>query len=159
MLWQQLHEFLPTDLERNSLETKVCCRHDCRTLRSLNFYNLRFTLCTILKGPCQGACSSSITYQCVLHIRHCSCADKCAMRVAHDIIGSFRWDNNHLGGIPSFPVRLLATFWNIVGGLLPRRYVIDIHGSHWRGYHNLFRLLTQGSLTSSSAVHTTEPTG
>ena len=98
----------------------MCCRHDCRTLRSLNFYNLRFTLCTILKGPCQGACNSSITYQCVLHIRHCSCAGKCAMRVAHDVIGSFRWDNNHLGGIPSFPVRLLATIGNIAGGLTGR---------------------------------------
>ena len=45
------------------------------------------------------------------------------MRVAHDAIGSFLWDDNHLGGIPSFPVRLLATFRNIVGGLRPRRYV------------------------------------
>jgi hypothetical protein len=140
-------------------ETKVCCRHYCRTLYRLNVHHLQFALCTIFKGLCRGACSSSMTYQCVLHISYWSCADKCAMRSAHDIIGSFWWDNDHLGCIPSFPVRLLTTFRKIVGGLLQRRYVVDIHGSHQRGYHNLFRLLTQGSLTSSSAVHATEPTG
>jgi hypothetical protein len=96
-----LDEFLQPILNVIRLETKMCCRHDCRALRSLNFYDLRFTLCTILKGLCQGACSSSVAYQCVLHICHCSYADKRALRMTHDIIGSFCCDNNHLGGIPS----------------------------------------------------------
>ncbi len=57
-------------------------------------------------------------------------------------------DKNHLGGIPFFPVRLLVAVRNIVGGLRPKRWATN-------QYHSLFRLLTQGSLSSSSAVHYT----
>jgi hypothetical protein len=38
------------------------------------------------------------------------------MRTAHDIIGSFRWDNNHLGGIGGWvsPPFLLGS-WKLLG--------------------------------------------
>ncbi len=148
------------------------CRHGCCTLRSLNVYHLRFALCTICKcllgSSCQSAFSSSVTYQCILHIRYCSFADKLerAMRMIYlavsvGMISTLAVSPPFLSGSSQ-----LSETLSVVSGpaqtpaeTIMSRYVIDIHGSHIQGYHNLFRLHTQGSLTSSSAVHTTEQLG
>ncbi len=42
------------------------------------------------------------------------CADKCAMCTAHDIIGSFCWDHNHLGGQGVSPP-FLSGSWQLLG--------------------------------------------
>ncbi len=124
-------------------------------MRCPNFQHLWFTQGTIFQALYQGACSSSVAYQCVCHIIHWSCADKCIM----GNIGCLYWDNNDFVGVPSFPVSRSNDVRNILGGFWQMWSVIDVSGSHWRGYHNLFGHLIQGWSTSSSAAHTTEPTG
>ena len=93
----------------------MCCSHDGCAMRCLNFYHLRFAQSTIFQVLCQGASSSSVTYQCVLHVVDWSCADKCTMCMAHNIIACLYWENYHFVGIPSFPLSRLNDVGNIVG--------------------------------------------
>jgi hypothetical protein len=70
-------------------------------MRCLNFYRLwsQFAKSTIVQGLCQGASSSSVTYQCVLLCRNRSCADKSMVCSANNKIGCFYWDDNRFVGV------------------------------------------------------------
>ena len=75
------------------------------------------------------------------------------MRMAHDIIGSFSRDNNHLGGLPSFPVRLLATIRNIDCGFQPRDMSLTSMGIIDEAITTCFDSLLKG-VSLSAPLHT-----
>ena len=152
-------DFSQSVANKISLVTKVFCSYDGCTMRRLNFYHFWYAQSTIFQALCQGACSSTVTYQCVRHVVNWSCADKCTLCMAHNKIGCRHWDNYHFFGVPSFQLSQLNDVGNIVGRFRQLWIAIQLFGGHWRGYHNLFGHQIWAWPTSSSAAHTTEPTG
>ena len=131
-------DFSQSVANKISFVTKVHCSQNGRTMCCLNFYHLWFAQSTIYQALFQGACSSTVTYQCVLHVVDWSCADKCTLCMAHNKIACLHGYNDDFVGVPSFPLSRLNDVGNIVSRFLQLKTVVGLSGSHLRGYHNLF---------------------